>query len=126
MRGSSRTIVAVLMLMVFMVSLAAYSFNANWLAHEIDHNRHSAGTLVDGIDVIQLGGQSDAGHEKLSDSEHQLLHAAGHVQPAMASSTFNGLVTLPTNIIISHLRSFDLPLVELEPPLRPPRSSVRS
>ncbi len=123
MRGSSRIIIALLMLAVFLAGLGVSGFNSKLLAHELDHDHDSraAMAVVDHDHALPLSTNGSSDPEPLSDIEHRLLHAANHCQP-LPSPTVK-FFWEPLARTISMLPSLPvLPPAALEPPFRPPRS----
>lgn len=125
MRASSRKIVSSLMLMIFLMGLGAHGFNSKWLAHALDHDCQTFGGLADHDHAPGFNANGDPDPEPLSETEHQLLHGAGYVEPLLLSSSLDGFGALPARVAPMLSRWFALPLVDLEPPFRPPRSTSR-
>ena len=125
MRASSRRIVSLFMLILFLVSFGAYGFNSKWLAHELDHDRQTLDLLVDHDHAPQLDAEGNVDPEAPSDSEHQLLHAAGHFQPHLISAILNGFGEAPVRTTPMLSRLLALPPEEIEPPFRPPKTTSR-
>ena len=121
MRFSLKKIVALLMLFSLLMSLCAYGFNAKWLGHELSHDREMLTASFEHDHAQPLDTDGDPATTPLSDSEHHLIHAVDHAQPLLAGFIVAGLpvITVRTTPLLSRLLA--LPLVELEPPLRPPR-----
>lgn len=125
MRASSRKIVSLFLLILFLVGLGANSFNSKWLAHELDHDRQTLAVLVDHDHAPQPDAGSNADPEPLSDAEHQLSHFSSHLQPLLISSMFDSFGESPTRMTPMLSRLLALPLAEIEPPFRPPRATSR-
>lgn len=125
MRASSRKIVSLLMLILFLMGLGAYAFNPKWLAHGLDHDREAHDVLADHDHAPWPDANGDSAPEPLSDIEHELLHSAGHFQPLLISSILDAFVESPARVapMLSHLLA--LPSAEIEPPFRPPRITPR-
>jgi hypothetical protein len=123
MRASSRKIVSLLMLIVFLMGLGAYGFNSKWLAHELD--RQTLGVLADHDHAPRLDAKGDPDPGPLSDTEHQLLHAAGHFQPLLISSILDGFGEAPARVTPMLPCLLALPPAEIEPLFRPPRTLSR-
>lgn len=125
MRASSRRIVSLFMLILFLVSLGAHGFNSKWLAHELDHDRQTLDLLVDHDHAPQLDAEGNADPEPPSDSEHQLSHFSSHLQPLLISSILDGLGESPARTTPMPSRLLALPPAQIEPPFRPPRVTSR-
>lgn len=126
MRSPHRKTISLLMLIVsFVMSISAYGFNSRWLAHEFDHNRQMLDVLTDHDHAPQLDAEGNADPEAPSDSEHQLLHAAGHFQPHLISAILNGFGEAPVRTTPMLSRLLALPPEEIEPPFRPPKTTSR-
>lgn len=124
MRASSRKIVSLLMLVIFLMGLGAYGFNSKWLAHELGHDRQTLDVLADHDHAPQLAANDDPAPEPLSDTEHELLHSAGHVvQLLLISSTLDAFGESPARATPMLSRLLPLPPAEIEPPFRPPRTT---
>ena len=125
MRASSRKIVALFMLTLFLGGLGANSFNSMQLAHELDHDRQTLNVLADHDHAPQPDADSDPDREPLSDAEHQLSHFAAHLQPLPISSILDGFGEAPGRTTPMLSRLLALPPAEIEPPFRPPRATSR-
>ena len=124
MRSPHRKPISLLMLIIFFVmNFGVYGFNSKWVAHELDHNRQTLAASTD--HALQLDTKGNPNPVPLSDTEHQLLHAADHFQPLLSSANLDAFGELPAQTIpmLSRLRA--LPPAELEPPFRPPRFTSR-
>ena len=125
MRASSRRIVSLFMLILFLVSLGAHGFNSKWLAHEFNHDRQTLDLLADHDHAPQLDADGGPDPEPLSDTEHQLSHFAGHLQPLLISSMPDSFGKVPTRMTPMLSRLLALPLAQIDPPFRPPRATSR-
>ena len=125
MRASSRKIVALFMLTLFLGGLGANSFNSKQLAHELNHDRQTLNVLADHDHAPQPDAGSNADPEPLSDAEHQLSHFSSHLQPLLVSSMPDSFGGVPTRTTPMLSRLLALPLAEIEPPFRPPRATSR-
>lgn len=125
MRASSRKIVSLLMLSIFLLGLGAYGFKSKWLAHELDHDRQTLGVLADHDHPPRLDAKGDPDPGPLSDTEHRLLHSAGHFQPLLISSILDGFGESPARVTPMLPCLLALPPAEIEPPFRPPRTLSR-
>ena len=105
---------------IFMVNMAAWSFSSSRLAHEIENSRESVqAMLLEHLESHQPDGMNDG--DAPSASEHQLLHAADHLQFFPITVFYKTHSSLPSTIL-SHFIFRTLPLAALVPPFRPPRS----
>lgn len=125
MRASSKKIVAMLMLTIFCVSLGAYGFSPMGLAHELGHNSHTLVALGDGDQAPRLDIQDGGDTEPSSEAQHQLQHAAEHLQPLLLASIGDGIGPSPAKAKPMLLHLLALPPAELEPPYRPPQAAFR-
>jgi hypothetical protein len=115
--------IAFAVLVLFLTSLGAWSFNAKRLSHDMGH----------GASVIQLTAVDHAGdhhhgdasddHDGLSDAEHSLLHAAGQVQP-FPLSAFAWVPPTHGGAVRSLFVPPPLAHSTREPPFRPPRTDL--
>lgn len=111
------------MLVTLLTSLGARGFHPKELVHDLDHHgQTSIATLGSAhTDTPETGENSKS--EPLDEMEHQLFHAVGTAY-LLASSTASFSWDASTPILVPASSSPNLPLAELEPPLRPPRSSA--
>ena len=123
MRHSSRTIVALIILVIFVASLGVSGVSSKRLAHELDHDGGAAMSVVDHDHAPPLITDGSTGPEPLSDIEHRLLHAANHLQP-LPSSTIEFSWEPPAHMMPLSSSLPVLPAAELEPPFRPPRNTA--
>ena len=89
MRASLNKTVSLLTLIIFMMSVIAYHFNAASFAHELDHEIHTFEKL-DNHFHASLVDHNKPTSKPLSDSDHKLLHSSGHLQPFLTSFIFDG------------------------------------
>jgi hypothetical protein len=113
--------IAFLIFVIFMTHVGVWGFSSAKLAHEFEHNgiKQAAAThqYVD-IAVVNIDDDNDLG---LDLAEHQVLHAVDHLQ--FFPDTALGCIFSPAraNIVLLHFIEQSLPLLTLEPLLRPPR-----
>lgn len=121
MRSPHRKIISLLMLIIFFVmSVSAYGFNSKWVAHELDHDRHTPTALID--HALQLDTEGTPVPEPLSDAEHKLLHTLSHDEQ-FTCSTLNILGESPAQMPLLLQSLLTLPEAELDSPFRPPRNT---
>jgi hypothetical protein len=100
------------MLVIFITNLSIWSFQSTWLTHEIEHNLQS----------LSMTSQDD--NKELPGSiEHQLLHAADHLQLFVTSISDIASLFSPSAVFF-HFTSVALPCATLEAPFRPPRFTL--
>lgn len=126
MRAQSNSIVPLLMLILFLMSLGASGFNPKWLAHELDHDRHTLGVLADHDHAGWVDAKADSAPEPPNDIEHHLLHSACHFPPLLISSILDRIGASPAREAPILSRVLSPPPVELEPLFRPPRTTFRT
>lgn len=122
MRASLKRAVSLITLIIFMMSVIAYHFNSARFSHELDHDIHSF-EMTDNHVHTSLFNHDEPASKPLSDTDHQLLHSVGHLQPFLISFIFNGYGDLSVQIIPMSSHVLLLPLAEIEPLFRPPRTS---
>jgi len=123
MRRSYRKTMSLLMLIIILVmGHGASGFNSKWLAHELNHDREMLTAFLDHDHAQQVDAQDNPGADPLSDTEHNLLHAFGHVDP-VPSLTFNGLGEPTAQFLLLPPRLLTLLPAEPEPLFRPPRNT---
>lgn len=122
MQTSSKRIVALITLIIFMMGVIAYDFNSARFAHDLDHDIHTF-EMTDNHVHTSLFDHDEPASKPLSDADHQLLHSVGHLQPFLTSSIFDGYGDLAVQIITMSSHVLLLPLAEIEPLFRPPRTS---
>lgn len=124
MNWSFNRSISFVMLIIFVISVNAWSFNAKRISHEVGHDRkavhiglsdHSAHHRHDHDE------DHEANVDAMSDTEHDLLHAASQIQPAPSPS-----YAWPPTIRAGALRLLLIPPQVAhstrEPPFRPPRA----
>ena len=121
MRTSVRTILSFLMFAVLLTSMGAHGFHAKELVHDLDHHgQTSIATLGSPHTGAPETGENSKS-EPLDEIEHQLFHAVG-TSYLLASGTATFSRDASAQILVPASSSPSLPVAELEPPLRPPRS----
>ena len=122
MRASSKRIVSLITLIIFMMGVLTFHFNSALFAHELDHQIHSF-EMTDNHVHTSLIDDDEPASKQLSDTDHQLLHCIGHFQPFLINSIFDGYGSLSVRIAPAFIHILLLPLAEIEPLFRPPRTS---
>lgn len=110
------------MLVIFMTNTALWSFESNWLAHDLEHNSNPA--LLIAAEAQALPG-TDVFLKNIDEStsiasDHQLIHAVDHLQLFPGMALFWIFPSL-TNIVPPNFLPIHVPLAMLEAPFRPPR-----
>lgn len=122
MRASLKRTISLITLIIFMMSVIAFHFNSPRFAHELDHDIHSF-EMTDNHVHTSLFDDDEPASKQLSDTDHQLLHSIGHFQPFLTNSIFDGYGDLSVRIAPVVIHILLLPLAEIEPLFRPPRTS---
>jgi hypothetical protein len=104
-----------------MMSVIAYQFNTAQFAHELDHDIHTF-EVTGNHTHTSIFDHDEPASEPFSDTDHQLLHSVGHFQPFLTSFIFDGYSDLSVQIVHVSSRFLFLPLAEIEPLFRPPRT----
>ena len=123
LHASSKRIVSLFMLILFLVSLGVYALNSKWLAHEFDHGRQTF--VADHDHAPQSGAEDNADPAPLSDFEHRMAHFSSFLQPLLITSMLDGIAESPSRASPMLMRSLALPSPQIEPPFRPPRATSR-
>lgn len=112
-----------LMLVFLLTSLGARGFHSKEFVHDLDHHgQTSVATLGSAhTSTLELGEESNA--EPFDELEHQLFHAVSALY-MLASATGSFSWDASAQILVPASSSSSLPVPELEPPFRPPRSSA--
>ena len=120
-----RKSIALAMFVIFMANVVVSGFHTAWVAHEIEHDKARAQLTVPGDhfaahDYLADASAGDDDQGALSTTEHQLLHAADHLQllPATIASS---ILPLPHGLNFPIARSSAAPFTASESPFRPPR-----
>ena len=122
MRASSKRIVSLITLIIFMMGVLTFHFNSALFAHELDHEIHYFAMADDHVHT-SLFDDDEPGSKPLSNADHKLLHSVGHFQPFLTNSIFVGYGDLSLRIAQVVLNTLLVPLTEIEPFFRPPRTS---
>ena len=105
-----------------MMGVIAFHFNSARFTHELDHDIHSFEVTDNHVDTT-LFDHDEPAPKPLSDTDHQLLHSVGHFQPFLTNSIFDGYGDLSVRIAPMILHFILMPLAEIEPLFRPPRTT---
>jgi len=125
MRRSSKTL-SMLMLVVYLTSFGAFGFSANGVAHELDHASQQINASIDhDHDGLHLDAKGQSNPEPLSDTEHELLHAASHCHPILGA-TWSNISGPPDWAALLTWTLLIVSPADPEPPFRPPRSIFAS
>lgn len=111
------------MFVILLTSMGARGFHLKEWVHDLDHHGQTS--------IAALGsphmGAPETGEttksEPLDEMEHQLCHAVG-TSYLLASGTASFSWDASAQILVPASSSPSLPVAELEPPLRPPRSAA--
>ena len=113
-----------LMVVMLMTGVGAWSFDSSWVSHELEHVNEF--TLADSVNYSH-GHQSDnfgaPDKEPLSDTEHQLLHAANHFSEPFPVPALDGIPALPSGFVQSWFVLQTAPTTKFERTFRPPRNA---
>lgn len=125
MHPSSKTPVLWLMLIIFLTSLATSGLNSKWLAHELHYDHGTLVVFSVNAQTTQLDAASNPDAEQLSDTDHQILHFVDHFPSLLLDSFHDGLTEtlIQARPILFYLLL--LPLVDVDPPFRPPQTTFR-
>lgn len=122
MRASTKRIVSLVTLIIFMMGVVAYHFNSARFVHELDHDIHTF-EITDNHVHTSLFDDDEPASKPISDTDHHLLHSVEHFQPFLTSPIFDGYGDLSVRIAPVVMYIILLPLAEIEPLFRPPRTS---
>jgi hypothetical protein len=111
------------MLVILLMSMGTRGFHSKELVHDLDHHAQaSMATLASAHTGAPEAGENSKS-EPLDEMEHQLFHAVG-TSYLLASDTACFSWDASTQILVPASSCSSLPVAELEPPFRPPRSSA--
>lgn len=112
-----------MMSVMLMTSVGAWGFDSNWVAHELEHDlKFTFVNSVDHSDAHQLDDFGAPDKEPLSDADHRLLHAAGHVEP-FPVPTLDGISAVASGYVQSWFILHTAPTTKSERTFRPPRNA---
>lgn len=111
------------MLVFLLTSMSARGFNVDGWVHDLSHHgqKDIAGPGSEQADRPEASGKSSPG--SLDEVEHQLFHASCNIY-LLASSVASFSWGVSPQILVSPSHDVSVPLADLEPPFRPPRSSA--
>lgn len=109
------------MFVIFMMNMGVWSFQTNWLAHEIEHTTEAALTMLPSDHGDAHSHASTGDNDAPSTAEHQLLHAADHLQLFPSTIIPQGFVPQHSGVL-TEFRLPAVPLAASESPFRPPRN----
>ena len=123
MRLSTRIILSVLIVGFLLTGMVARGFHPKEMVHDLDHHGQTSVATLDSAHRPLLESRETPKSESFDEVEHQLFHAVStlHLLASAAPSFFWDAVA---QILVPALNSPSLPVAELEPPFRPPRSSA--
>lgn len=111
---------AMLVIFVFMTNVGLWSGHTNWLAHDFEHSANVA-TMKVIADHSPLHSKDSTGLTSELALEHELLHAADHLQLFLSVSVITIFISLPP-LVGTRLSSLNIPQSTFDTPFRPPRS----
>lgn len=111
------------MLVILLTSMGARGFYSKELVHDLDHHGQTSIATMESTHTGAPETGENPKSEPLDEIEHQLFHAAG-TSYLLASGTASFSWDASAQILVPASSSPSLPVAELEPPFRPPRSSA--
>ncbi|MFT5531871.1 MAG: hypothetical protein ACI8WM_002112 [Burkholderiaceae bacterium] len=131
MRTSSLKHIAVLLFVIVMTNLCVWSFSADRLAHELEHNHVALVTAAHAhVDAagVELEERSSSSYIIDNDNEapsgfvaHQVLHAVDHLQFFPDTAPSRMFLSAMVSIAPLHFTEQALPALTRDPLFRPPR-----
>lgn len=115
---------AMLVIFAFMTNANLWGDNSNWPTHELEHSIHVVPTTA-ATDHIALHDAHSKDVPSVTSGlviEHELLHAADHLQLFLNSNVIAVSLSLP-RIIAIHFNFLQIPQSTYDAPFRPPRIS---
>ncbi len=111
-----------LVIFVFMTNVGIWSNHSNWLTHDLEHN---VSVVPDGAtaDYVSLHDAEIAGDISATSSlavEHELLHAANHLQFFLGIDQKISFLPIAT-FIETYFNFVAISLATFDAPFRPPR-----
>lgn len=113
---------ATLVIFVFMTNVGLWSDHSNWLTHELEHSVNLTPMTV-AANYLAL---HDVEFEDITSErnglavEHELLHAADHLQLFLSVNVITVFLSLP-RIFETHFNSLAISMSASDTPFRPPR-----
>lgn len=123
MRKSACTILSLLMLVMLLTGLGARGFHSKELVHDLDHHGQTSIATMGSAHSGATETGENSKSEALDEVEHQLFHAVG-TSYLLTSATASFTWDASAQILVPTSSAPSLPVAELEPPFRPPRSSA--
>ena|SRR5215218_6830659 len=120
MRSHRHPIIALLMLFVLATALGRPAFEAERLAHEFEHAAHASANHG-GVGASGIPGDDS---DRNDDPTHRLLHAVPPQLPSLINTFMTGAGVTQASERASSPHLLRVPVVEQEPPFRPPRFAV--
>ncbi len=121
MRRSTKKTLSLVLLVLVLIGNGVFAFDSKRLAHAISHGQSLAPSLLDHNASFPFAAQGEREAQPLSAIEHQLLHAAEHIQTFVANRVFNEPADFSARVVPGGRSSLALPQAEAELPFRPPR-----
>lgn len=111
------------MLVFLLTSMGARGFHSKEFVHDLDHHGQPSVATLDSAHTSAFESGEEPKAEPLDEFEHQLFHAVSTLY-MLASATASFSWDASAQILVPASSSPSLPVAELEPPFRPPRSST--
>lgn len=114
-----------LVIFAFMTNVGIWSNHSNWLTHDLEHNVNVIPdqATADYVALHDVESPDDISATSSLAVEHELLHAANHLQYFLGTEQKISLLPLST-IIKTYPHFRELPLAAFDAPFRPPRSTA--
>lgn len=123
MRRATRTVLSMLMLVFLLTSMGARGFHSKEFVHDLDHHGQTSVATLDSVHTSSFEPGEASKADPIDELEHQLFHAVSTLY-MLASATASFSWDASAQILVPASSSSSLPVAELEPPFRPPRSSA--
>jgi len=113
---------ATLVIFAFMTNVGIWSNHSNWLTHDLEHNVNVIPdrATADYVALHDVESPNDISATSSLAVEHELLHAANHLQFFLGTEQKISFVPIST-IIKTYLHFTAIPLASFDAPFRPPR-----
>lgn len=113
---------AILVMFAFMTNVGLWSDHSNWLTHEFEHSVNIVpdSAAAEYVSLHDMPTVDDASASSSAAIEHELLHAANHLQFFLAVTS---IIAFPpaTKLLESGSKFVTLPFAVAGVPFRPPR-----
>lgn len=116
-----RTILSLMLLLFLLTSLGARGFRSKELIHDLEHHGQKSGATLDCTHTGAFDGDGKTKSDPFDEAEHHLFHAVS-TQYLLASGMESFSWDASAQVLVPASSSPCLPVAELEPPYRPPRS----